>query len=88
MDSMVLSGFGGIPMLRQEADHLSIARQLSSCIVDRRRKYLVRHSLEELIMTRILQICLGYEDLNDCDRNRKEAMMKLAVNGDAREKDI
>ena len=88
MDGMELSSFGGIPMLRQEAEHMSLARQLSSCIVDKRNKSLIRHTLEDLIMTRVLQICMGYEDVNDCDRNRKEPMMKLAVNGDTRDKDI
>ena len=88
MDSMTLSSYGGIPMLRQEAEYLSIASQLASCIVDRRKKWLVRHSLEDLILTRILQICLGYEDVNDCDRHRGEPMLKLAVNGDTRERDI
>ena len=85
---MTLSSYGGIPMLKQEAEHLSIASKLSSCIVDRRKKWLVRHSLEDLIMTRILQICLGYEDVNDCDRHRGEPMLKLAVNGDTRDRDI
>jgi hypothetical protein len=60
MDSMTLSSYGGIPMLKQEAEHLSIASQLASCIVDRRKKWLVRHSLEDLVLTRILQICLGW----------------------------
>lgn len=85
---MTLSSFGGIPMLRQEAEHLSIARQLAGCITDQRNKCLVRHSLEDLVMTRLMQICLGYEDVNDCDRNREEPMMKLAVNGEAGGKDI
>ena len=67
MNSMTLSSFGGLTLLRQEEEHLAIACQLASCITDRRRKYLVHHSLEEIIMTRIFQICLGYEDVNDCD---------------------
>lgn len=87
-DSMTLSSFGGIPMLRKEEEHLSIAKQLAGCITDKRNKSLVRHSSKDLIMTRIMQICLGYEDVNDCDRNREEPMMKLAVNGEAEGKDI
>ena len=87
-DGVTLSSFGGIPMLRKEAEHLSMARQLASCIIDRRNRSLIRHTMEELLMTRIYQICLGYEDVNDCDRNREEPMMKLAVSGDANGKDI
>ena len=62
MNSMTLSSFGGLTILCEEERHLSIASQLASCITDRRRKYLVHHSLEEIILTRIFQICLGYED--------------------------
>ena len=88
MNSMTLSSFGGLPILCEEERHLSIASQLASCITDRRRKYLVHHSLEEIILTRIFQICLGYEDVNDCDRNRQEPMMKLAVGSEDFDKDI
>ncbi len=55
MNSMTLSSFGGLPLLRQEEQHLAIASQLASCITDRCRKYLVHHSLEEIILTRIFQ---------------------------------
>ena len=88
MNSMTLSSFGGLTILCEEERHLSIASQLASCITDRRRKYLVHHSLEEIILTRIFQICLGYEDVNDCDRNRQEPMMKLAVGSEDLDKDI
>jgi hypothetical protein len=88
MNSMTLSSFGGLTILCEEERHLSIASQLASCITDRRRKYLVHHSLEEIILTRIFQICLGYEDVNDCDRNRQEPMMKLAVVSEDFDKDI
>ena len=88
MNSMSLSSFGGLTILCEEERHLSIASQLASCITDRRRKYLVHHSLEEIILTRIFQICLGYEDVNDCDRNRQEPMMKLAVGSEDLDKDI
>ena len=76
---MNLSSHGGLLLLQQEEEHLALACQLASCIDDKRVPYLVRHSLEELIMTRIFQICLGYEDVNDCDRMRRDPMMQLAV---------
>jgi hypothetical protein len=87
-DSMALSSFGGLAPLAAEEERLGIAAQLASCIRDTRQKHLVRHSLEEIIKTRLLQICLGYEDDNDCDRNKKEVMMQLAVNGGDFNKDI
>ena len=51
MNSMTLSSFGGLTILCEEERHLSIASQLASCITDRRRKYLVHHSLEEIIFS-------------------------------------
>ena len=74
---MSLSSHGGLLMLRQEEEHLSLASRLASCIRDTRVPYLVRHRLHEIIMTRIFQICLGYEDVNDCDRMRRDPMMQL-----------
>ena len=63
-DAMSLSSYGGLWLLRQEESRLSISSQLASCIHDSRTPYLIRHSLMEIIMTRIFQICLGYEDVN------------------------
>lgn len=88
MGSMTLSSFGGLAPLAAEEECLGIAAELASCIKDTRQKHLVRHSLEEIIKTRLLQLCLGYEDVNDCDRNKKEIMMQLAVDGGDFDKDI
>ena len=66
-------------MLQQEEERLALSANLASCIHDKRTHYLVSHSLTEIIMTRIFQICLGYEDVNDCDRLRNDPMMKLVV---------
>lgn len=87
-NSMTLSSFGGLAPLMAEEERLGLSSQLASCIKDTRQQYLVRHSLIEIIKTRILQICLGYEDVNDCDRNQKEIMLQMAVNGGAFDKDI
>ena len=87
-DAMSLSSHGGLLMLRQEEEHLSLASRLASCIRDTRVPYLVRHRLHEIIMTRIFQICLGYEDVNDCDRMRRDPMMQLAVDTDSLDKEL
>jgi hypothetical protein len=83
-----LSSFGELALLREEEAYLDLSHQLASCIKDKRTKHLVRHSLEELIMTRIFQICLGYEDVNDCDRTRKEPMLQMAVHNGEFDRDI
>jgi hypothetical protein len=71
-DAMNLSSHGGLLLLQREEEHLSLTCQLASCIEYRRTAYLVRHSLTEVIMTRIFQICMGYEDVNNCDRMRQD----------------
>ena len=85
---MNLSSHGGLLLLRQEEERLALVSQLVSCIHDSRTPYLVRHSLGEIIMTRIFQICLGYEDVNDCDRMRHDPMMQLAVDTGALDKEL
>ena len=87
-DSMGLSSHGGLLLLQQEEERLAVASQLASCIDDPRTPYLVRHSLTEIIMTRIFQICLGYEDVNDCDRMRLDPMMQLAVDTGGLDKEL
>ena len=87
-DAMCLSSHGGLLMLRQEEEHLTLASLLSSCIHDSRTPYLVRHSLTEILMTRIFQICLGHEDVNDCDRMRRDPMMQLAVDTGVLDKEL
>ena len=62
-------------MLQQEEEHLALASQLSNCIHDKRTPNLVRHGLTVILVTRIFQICLGYEDVDDCDRIRRDPMM-------------
>lgn len=86
--SMSLSSFGGLPILQNADRHLSLSKQLSSCITDNRKQHLVQHTLEEIIMMRIFQICLGYEDVNDCDRTRKDPMMQLAVSQGGLDKEL
>lgn len=78
-NSLQLSSFGGMPILKEAEKRLAIASQLASCIHDGRASHLAHHTLEEIIMTRIFQICLGYEDVNDCNRNRHAPMMQYAV---------
>lgn len=87
-DSVSLSSHGGLLLLKQEERQLGLASQLASCIEDRRDPLLIKHSVTELLMTRIFQICLGYEDINDCDRMRHDPMMRLAVETGEMDKEL
>lgn len=88
MNSLNLSSFGGLSLLRAEEHLLALGSQLASCVKDTRAKYLVHHSIEEWFLTRIFQVCLRYEDANDCDRNKKEPMMQLALEHEGFDKDL
>jgi hypothetical protein len=87
-NSTQLSSFGGLTLLKEEEVYLSLSEQLASCITDKRTQCLVRHTIADLIKTSIFQICLGYEDVNDCDRNRQEPMFQYAVHNGDLSKDI
>jgi hypothetical protein len=47
----------------------------AECFVDGRDERRIEHSVRELIFQRILGLCLGYEDLNDHDRLRTDALL-------------
>jgi hypothetical protein len=51
--------------------------RLASCFVDRRSQAQVEHSVATLVGQRILAIALGYEDLNDHETLRHDALMAV-----------
>ena len=59
-DAMSLSSHDGLLLLQQEEERLAVSSQLASCIHDNRTPYLVRHSLTEIIMTRIFIYAAAY----------------------------
>ena len=79
LNAASLSSVGGVLLLQETIRKMGIVPELASCIKDKRTPYLVRHSVEDIIFTSILQKCLGYEDCNDCGLLRKDPMMRLAV---------
>lgn len=79
LEALHLSGFGGLPLLREEESSINLVSLLSSCIREKRDPQQVNYSLENLLRTRIYQITLGYEDGNDCTYMRNDPMMKLCA---------
>jgi len=51
--------------------------RLASCFVDRRSQAQVEHSVATLVGQRIFAIALGYEDLNDHETLRHDALMAV-----------
>jgi hypothetical protein len=70
---------GGLLLLRKADDRLGLTRTVAGCLHDERRPDLVKHSLESLLKQRVYAIAAGYEDCNDANGLRYDAMHQLAV---------
>ena len=58
------SDFGAL-LLRETILHSGLIEKLSSAIHDRRHQSYVDHSLQDLLVQRVIQMACGYEDAND-----------------------
>lgn len=68
------------PMLLRGVDHrIGLTERLSEAIDDRRHPPYITHPLRELIGQRVYQIAGGYEDGNDADRLRQDALFKSGL---------
>ena len=76
-DQDELSCDGGLLLLMQDPSVQGAIRSMANCLKDPRAR--CQHSLEEMIAQRVYQILAGYEDGNDCDTLRHEAIFKLAT---------
>jgi hypothetical protein len=68
-----------LSLIRAVDDQLELTERMSMCIAEKRRPDLVQHSLHEVVRQRVFAIAAGYEDVNDADYLRFDAMHKLAV---------
>jgi hypothetical protein len=82
-DSAPVSSNGGVLLLR-EADHrIGLIEALSGCFRDGRDPDLIEHTVRQLVAQRIYGLALGYEDLNDHEELRADALLGL-VSGKAK----
>jgi hypothetical protein len=75
----VSSDAGGLLLLREVEQQLGLGRRLSRCFTDHRCGERVEHSVEELVLQRLLGLAAGYEDLNDHDTLRDDVAFAVAV---------
>lgn len=68
---------GGGILLREVEKRTHILHRLSQCFQDYRHADLIEHTLESLIKQRVYGLALGYEDLNDHDELRQDALLAL-----------
>jgi hypothetical protein len=69
----------GALLLREVAEGSKILQEFAKCFVDQRNPALIEHSLLELLGQRVYGIALGYEDLNDHDWIRGDALLATLV---------
>lgn len=70
---------GGLLLLREVEQRRKILQRFARCFTDHRRPHLIEHTVEELVAQRVFALCCGYEDLNDHDALRDDALLALAV---------
>lgn len=78
-DEPELSSDGGALLMREAAELNGVIDMMASCIRDERSQAYVKHSVKELLSQRVMQICHGYEDANDCDTLKGDVAFKVAV---------
>lgn len=69
----------GAVLLREVAEGAGILRSFAECFVDYRRPELIEHTVLELVSQRVYAIALGYEDINDHDDLRHDALLATLV---------
>ena len=74
----VTSDTGGL-LLREVEKGAGILGRFAECFIDYRAQDLVEHSVAELVSQRVYGIALGYEDLNDHDDLRHDALLATLV---------
>jgi hypothetical protein len=74
----ITSDAGGL-LLREVEKGTGILRGFADCFVDRRAPELIEHSILELVSQRVYGIALGYEDINDHDELRRDALLATLV---------
>jgi hypothetical protein len=75
-----LSTDAGALLLRQADAGIGMTPGLAQCFDDGRNQAWVEHSLPQLLAQRIYGSALGYEDLNDHERLRRDPLLATACN--------
>jgi Transposase DDE domain group 1 len=73
----LLSSDAGLLPIRQFDERLGFSRQLAAALDDPRDLRLVEHTSLEMLRARLYGILAGYEDQNDHDALRSDAVFKL-----------
>lgn len=77
----VTSDGGGL-LLREIEERFGFVEKFAACFTDHRDPELIEHPLLDLLKQRLFGLCLGYEDLNDHDWLRHDALLAVLVGKD------
>jgi hypothetical protein len=78
-DAGRVSSDGGALLLGELDRRIGLVQRFAGCFSDYRDSRYVEHPVEDLLRQRVLGLCLGYEDLNDHDTLRGDALLATAV---------
>lgn len=70
---------GGLLLLKELENQIGIIDKINDCKIDRRDPRYIEHSQKEMLCQRIFQIAAGYEDTNDCNTLKNDAILKLCA---------
>jgi hypothetical protein len=72
-----ISTDGGLLLMNEVENNIGIIKAIASCIRDDRHQSYVHHSVLSMLSQRVYQIAAGYEDTNDCDTLKDDAVLKM-----------
>lgn len=78
-DGGMVSTEAGALILREICKKRGIFERLKNCFTDYRNPDLIEHSVQALLEQRIYGLACGYEDLNDHDSLRQDAVFQLLI---------
>ena len=76
-DGGPISSDGGGMLLREVEHRTHILKRLSQCFTDYHDPERIEHHVESLVKQRVMGLALGYEDLNDHDALRHDALLAV-----------
>jgi len=74
-----VSSDGGGILLREIEERFGLVEKFACCFTDHRDSEKIEHPLVDLLKQRLFGLCLGYEDLNDHDWLRHDALLATIV---------
>jgi len=76
-DGGTISSDGGAPLLREVDKRMKLLARFGECCLDGRSPAQVEHSVQAMVAQRVYGLALGYEDVNDHEQLRTDAVMQM-----------